>query len=90
MYLQQCQERKKLIEFESGRIDAFSFSRFNSRTIVKNIGRSKTVVNNLLNLNDNYLKTNSGGRPKTLSSREEQTVLRVASREKKIFKHEKY
>ena len=50
---------------------------------MKKIGRPKTVVNNFLNLNDNYTKRNSGGRPKALLSREEQTVLRLASTKKK-------
>ena len=54
----------------------------NSRTTAKKIERSKSVVNNLLNLNDNYCKKNSGGRPKSQTSTEEQTVLRLASTEK--------
>ena len=70
---------KRLTEFGKEKISSLSSSGLNSSAIAKKIGRSKTVVNNFLNLNDNYGKRNSGGSPKALSSRKEWTVLRLAS-----------
>ena len=72
---------KRLTNFEKEHNIALSSPGLNSWCIAKKIGKCKTVINIFffLNLNDNYDKRNSGGRPKALSSREEQTVLRLTS-----------
>ena len=72
---------KRLIEFEKGQIVVLPFSGLDSRVIAKKIGRFKTVVNNFLNLNDNYRERNSGGRSKALSSGKERVVLRLIQQE---------
>ena len=73
---------KRLTEFKKGQTVALSSSGLNSQTIAKKMGRFKTIVENFFNLNDNYGRSESGGRPKSLSSREERTALRIASKEK--------
>ena len=51
---------KKLTEFQKGQIVALSSSGLTSQAMAKKIGRSETLVNNFLNLNDNYGKKNFG------------------------------
>jgi IS30 family transposase len=70
---------KKLTTHERGKIEAFSSTGMSSHTIAIKIGRSKTVVNNILKLKDNYGKKNTGGRPKALSSCDGRRVCRLAS-----------
>ena len=71
-----------MIEFEKGRIVELSSSGLSCPAIAKGIRRSKTVVHYFLQLSDNYIKKNPGGRPKALSSRWERRVLQLASTRK--------
>ncbi|KAF8791689.1 hypothetical protein HNY73_003382 [Argiope bruennichi] len=76
---------KKLTDRKRGQIEALSSTRMSSRAIAIKIGRSKTVVNNILKLKDNYGKKNTGGRPKALSSRDERRVCQLASTGNALF-----
>ena len=73
---------KTLTKFVKRQIASLPSSGLTNQAIAKKIGRSKTVVNNFVNLNDNYGKRNSRGRLKAFSSRGERTTLRFASIEK--------
>ena len=75
-------QAKRLIEFEKGRIVELSSSGLSNRATAKSTNRSKSVVHIFLQLRDNYVKKNSGRRPKALSSRGERRVLQLASTEK--------
>ena len=70
---------KRFIAFEKGQIVTLSSLSLNSRTVAKKTERSKAVLINFLNLNDNYGKGNFWCRPEALSSWEERTVLRLTS-----------
>ena len=49
---------KRFIAFEKGQIVTLSSLSLNSRTVAKKTERSKAVLINFLNLNDNYGKGN--------------------------------
>lgn len=66
---------KKLTNPGRRQIEAFFSTGMNSRTIAIKIGRSKTVVNIILNFNGNYGNKKAEGIPKALSSRDEKKSL---------------
>jgi len=72
-------KNRRLNDLEKGKIDAFSECGWSCRKISDRMVRSKTVVSNYLKLKEKYGKKNTGGRPKSLSQREERKVVRLAA-----------
>lgn len=68
----------KLTFCEKGSVKTFALSGMIYRCIAKMTGRSKTVSNTCRWLKNEYGEKSSGGRPKSLSLRDEREILKLA------------
>ena len=69
----------RLTEYEKGRIDVLHQTGASQAAIARDLGRSRSVVQNYLSLGADYGTRTSGGRPRALTERDERQVIRLAS-----------
>lgn len=73
--------KHRLSEKEKGKIDLLKSEGFSNREIAKKIKRSPTVVNNYVNLNDNYGLKGNRGRKTKISGITKKRIIHLATAE---------
>ena len=73
---------KRLSEYEKGKIDGLKEEGWSNRKIAEEIGRSRCVIDNYINLRENYGQKKSSGRKRKLTRRDERAVVRLAIKKK--------
>lgn len=73
---------KRLSEYEKGKIDGLKEEGWSNRKIAKEIERSRCVIDNYINLRENYGQKKSSGRNKKLTRRDERAIVRLAIKKK--------
>jgi len=74
---------KLLTNEEKASIDAYRDMGCSNRTIAKKINRSRTLINNYINLGENYGKNHPTGGNKKLKRRQYSLLIRSATKELK-------
>jgi transposase len=74
--------KKSLNSFEKGQIVALKSQGMSNRYIARHLKRSHNVINNFINLKEEYGKKKQSGRPSKLTLRERRSIIREVSTNK--------